>query len=104
MRLAMPFVWDERCLAHDPRSEVWVGVATPAAETSSRIEAIRASLLEAQAPQVDNCSARSGASAMKDSKERCVDAGASPTARPHGCRRVGEDLSLPCPRLEDLPR
>jgi acetoin utilization deacetylase AcuC-like enzyme len=52
MRLAMPFVWDERCLAHDPRSEVWVGIATPAAEISSRIEAIRAALLEAQAPQV----------------------------------------------------
>jgi acetoin utilization deacetylase AcuC-like enzyme len=53
MRLAMPFVWDERCLAHDPRSEVWVGIATPAAETSSRIEAIRAALLEAKAPQVE---------------------------------------------------
>jgi acetoin utilization deacetylase AcuC-like enzyme len=52
MRLAMPFVWDERCLAHDPRSEVWVGVATPAAETAARIEAIRATLLAAEAPQV----------------------------------------------------
>jgi acetoin utilization deacetylase AcuC-like enzyme len=52
MRLAMPFVWDERCLAHDPRSEVWVGIATPAAETASRIEAIRTALLEAEAPQV----------------------------------------------------
>jgi acetoin utilization deacetylase AcuC-like enzyme len=53
MRLAMPFVWDERCLAHDPRSEVWLGIATPAAETSSRIEAVRAALLEANAPQVE---------------------------------------------------
>src|SRR2546423_2850684 len=52
MRLTIPFVWDERCLEHDPRSEVWVGIATPAAETAPRIEAIRAALLEAQAPQV----------------------------------------------------
>ena len=52
MRLALPFVWDERCLAHEPRSEVWVGIATPAAETSSRIEAIRDALLEADAPEV----------------------------------------------------
>jgi len=52
MRLTIPFVWDERCLAHDPRSEVWVGIATPAAETASRIEAVRAALLEARAPQV----------------------------------------------------
>jgi acetoin utilization deacetylase AcuC-like enzyme len=52
MRLAMPFVWDERCLAHDPRNEVWVGIATPAAETAGRIEAIRTMLLEAGSPQV----------------------------------------------------
>ena len=52
MRLAMPFVWDERCLAHDPGNEVWVGIATAAAETATRIEAIRAALIEADAPQV----------------------------------------------------
>ena len=52
MRLAMPFVWDERCLAHDPRSEVWVGIATPAAETAQRIEAIRTALIAVDAPQV----------------------------------------------------
>jgi acetoin utilization deacetylase AcuC-like enzyme len=52
MRLALPFVWDERCLAHDPRSEVWVGIASPAAETASRIEAIRDALLEADAPEI----------------------------------------------------
>src|SRR6266581_2810701 len=52
MRLAMPFVWDERCLAHEPRSELWVGVATPAVETAARIEAIRSALVEAMAPQV----------------------------------------------------
>ena len=53
MRLALPFVWDERCLAHDPRHEVWVGVPTPAAETAERIEAIRTALLDAGAPQVE---------------------------------------------------
>jgi acetoin utilization deacetylase AcuC-like enzyme len=52
MRLAMPFVWDERCRAHEPRSEVWVGIATPAVETASRIDAIRSALVEARAPEI----------------------------------------------------
>src|SRR3989442_363627 len=52
MRLAMPFVWDERCRQHDPRSELWVGVRTPATETASRIDAIRAALLEVDATEV----------------------------------------------------
>ena len=52
MRLAMPFVWDERCRAHEPRNEVWVGISTPAAETTSRIDAIRSALVEADAPEV----------------------------------------------------
>src|SRR5439155_8488086 len=52
MRLAMPFVWDERCRAHEPRSEVWVGVPTPAVETAARIDAIRSALAEAEAPEV----------------------------------------------------
>jgi acetoin utilization deacetylase AcuC-like enzyme len=52
MRLMMPVVWDERCLAHDPRNELWVGVATPAVETAARIEAIRTALLDANAPQI----------------------------------------------------
>lgn len=52
MRLAMPFVWDERCRAHEPRSEVWVGVPTPAVESAARIDAIRSALAEAEAPEV----------------------------------------------------
>src|SRR5947209_532585 len=52
MRLAMPFVWDERCRAHEPRSEVWVGVSTPAVETAARIDAIRSALVEANATEI----------------------------------------------------
>ena len=37
-------VVDERCLLHDPRSEIWIGVATPAAETAGRLTAIREAL------------------------------------------------------------
>lgn len=49
----MPVVWSDRCLLHDPQSEIWVGVRTPAAETPQRIEWIRAALAEAGAPIVD---------------------------------------------------
>ncbi len=52
MRLAMPFVWDERCRLHDPRRELWVGIPTPATETAPRIDAIRLALIDAEAPQV----------------------------------------------------
>src|SRR5438105_7886769 len=40
----MPVVWSDRCLLHEPRAEIWVGVETPAAETPERIERIRAAL------------------------------------------------------------
>jgi len=40
----MPVVWSDRCLLHKPLEEIWVGVATPAAETPDRIERIRAAL------------------------------------------------------------
>src|SRR3954463_1013043 len=40
----MPVVVDERCLLHDPRSEIWIGVPTPAAETAGRLTAIREAL------------------------------------------------------------
>jgi acetoin utilization deacetylase AcuC-like enzyme len=40
----MPVVWSDRCLLHEPRAEIWVGVETPAAETPDRIERIRAAL------------------------------------------------------------
>jgi hypothetical protein len=52
MRLAMPFVWEEGFLAQDPGNEVCVGIAMPAAETATRIEAIRTALIEAEAPQL----------------------------------------------------
>jgi acetoin utilization deacetylase AcuC-like enzyme len=40
----MPVVWSDRCLLHEPRAEIWVGVQTPAAETPDRIERIRDAL------------------------------------------------------------
>src|SRR3954447_2693898 len=40
----MPVVVDERCLLHDPRSEIWIGVATPAAETAGRLKEVREAL------------------------------------------------------------
>ena len=36
----MPIVWSPDTRLHDPRREVWVGVATPAAEVAERVDAI----------------------------------------------------------------
>jgi acetoin utilization deacetylase AcuC-like enzyme len=44
----MPVVWSDRCLLHEPRAEIWVGVETPAAETPERIERIRDALAGAR--------------------------------------------------------
>ena len=44
----MPVVWSDRCLLHEPREEIWVGVPTPAAETPGRIERIRDALAGAR--------------------------------------------------------
>jgi acetoin utilization deacetylase AcuC-like enzyme len=44
----MPVVVDERCSLHDPRHEIWIGVATPAAETAERLTAIRHALAGAR--------------------------------------------------------
>ena len=44
----MPVVWSDRCLLHEPREEIWVGVPTPAAETADRIERIRDALAGAR--------------------------------------------------------
>jgi len=49
----MPVVWSDACLLHDPGGEIWVGVRTPAVETTERIEAIRAALLEGGARLVE---------------------------------------------------
>jgi acetoin utilization deacetylase AcuC-like enzyme len=43
----IPVVWSARTRQHDPRHEVWVGVRTPAAETSARVDAVRDALVEA---------------------------------------------------------
>jgi len=46
------FVWSEDCLRHEPESEVWVGVRTPATELPARALAIREALLTAGAEEV----------------------------------------------------
>ena len=40
----MHVVWSPDTRRHDPRHEVWVGVATPAVETAARVDAILAAL------------------------------------------------------------
>jgi acetoin utilization deacetylase AcuC-like enzyme len=47
-----PFVWSDDCLRHEPESEVWVGVRTPAAEVPARALAIREALTAAGAREV----------------------------------------------------
>jgi len=44
----MPVVVDERCSLHDPAHEIWIGVATPAAETPARLGTIRQALGDAR--------------------------------------------------------
>ncbi|QBR90992.1 histone deacetylase family protein [Nocardioides euryhalodurans] len=40
MSRSMPVVWSPETRRHDPRHEVWVGVATPATEVAERVDAI----------------------------------------------------------------
>jgi acetoin utilization deacetylase AcuC-like enzyme len=48
----LPFVWSDDCLRHEPDTEVWVGVRTPATEVPARAVAIRGSLVAAGAREV----------------------------------------------------
>src|SRR3954454_7178115 len=41
---SVPVVWAPTTREHDPRHEVWVGVATPGAEVAARVDAILAAL------------------------------------------------------------
>jgi acetoin utilization deacetylase AcuC-like enzyme len=52
-------VWSPETIRHDPRHEVWVGVATPGTEVAARVDAIRTVLQDAghrivQAPRHDD--------------------------------------------------
>src|SRR5881398_435569 len=44
---AVPVVWAPDTLRHDPRHEVWVGVATPGTEVAARVTAILDTLRDA---------------------------------------------------------
>jgi acetoin utilization deacetylase AcuC-like enzyme len=50
--LAVPFVWSDDCLRHEPEAEVWVGTRTPATEVPARALAIREALAAAGAREV----------------------------------------------------
>lgn len=51
-RARIPFVWSDAVLDHDPRHEVWVGVATPASEVPERASVLRQALTAAGHPEV----------------------------------------------------
>jgi acetoin utilization deacetylase AcuC-like enzyme len=53
MPLELPVVWSDRCLAHVPGGEVWIGVRIPGDEIPERALAIKDSLVEAGAPLVE---------------------------------------------------
>ena len=48
-----PVVWSPTTRAHDPQSEVWVGVSTPGTEVAARVDAILDALTEAGHPLVE---------------------------------------------------
>jgi len=50
--LPLPFVWSEDCLAHEPKTEIWVGERTPATEVPARAQAIREALEAAGAKEI----------------------------------------------------
>lgn len=52
MNQYVPVVWSPVTGEHDPRHEVWVGVATPAAEVAERVDLIKAALTAADHPLV----------------------------------------------------
>ncbi len=60
----MPVVWSPTTRAHDPQSEVWVGVATPGTEVAGRVDAILSAVTDAghelveATPQPDDVLAR----------------------------------------------
>src|SRR3954447_14541948 len=43
----IPVVWSPQTRLHDPRHEVWVGVATPATEVAERVDRILTALADA---------------------------------------------------------
>src|SRR3954447_20970076 len=43
----VPVVWSPETLRHDPRHEVWVGVATPGTEVADRVTTILDALRDA---------------------------------------------------------
>lgn len=45
--MAVPVFWSPETRLHDPRHEIWVGVATPAAEVAQRVEVILEALGDA---------------------------------------------------------
>jgi acetoin utilization deacetylase AcuC-like enzyme len=53
MALDLPVVVDDRCKRHQPIAEIWLGVRTTGTEVPERVDAIRAALRAAGAPEHD---------------------------------------------------
>ena len=53
MPLALPVVWSDDCLLHEPGGEVWIGLPDPGNEGPERALAIRQALVGAGAPVVE---------------------------------------------------
>jgi acetoin utilization deacetylase AcuC-like enzyme len=51
--LAIPLVWSDRCLLHEPGGEVWIGLPDPGNEVPARAVAIRDVLVAAGATLVE---------------------------------------------------
>jgi len=51
--LAMPIVWSDECLLHEPGGEVWIGLPAPPDEPPVRATLIRETLTAAGAPLVE---------------------------------------------------
>jgi acetoin utilization deacetylase AcuC-like enzyme len=49
----MPVVWSPTTRDHDPRNEVWVGVATIGTEVAARVDTILAAVTEAEHPLIE---------------------------------------------------
>ncbi|MFZ0323899.1 MAG: histone deacetylase family protein [Actinomycetes bacterium] len=53
MDINLPVVWSESSLLHDPKAEVWLGVAIPGTELKERPQVIRRAVEQAGARMVD---------------------------------------------------
>ena len=80
MPLAMPVVWSDRCLLHEPGGEVWIGLPIRGDEVPARALAIRDALAAAGAPFFE-AEQHSDAPLLAVHDSGLVDASAASTSR-----------------------